>query len=283
MPPKRSGAGRVTAVRPVATTRRRREEVAIKSRIGFALLLGAMLIPPTANAAEPPIENLSPGNGAQIPVTPPIVTMDFDFVCPRFQPSGATSPFESMSYSVTVATSPELGPDGRLAKAFTVGYTRSTHPTNAAETECKSEVVFGGYRTDGTTYGELAPGTYYWDASRGISCFPEPEPCSEVGPIWSFTVVVPAAPSPPTEEVNEEDFVPISCAQAHSARATAQQRLIVAQRVMRRRFRRAQEAHSNSARRQDLRIARRNQRRVSQARVERGEATKAVRQACVSS
>jgi hypothetical protein len=92
----------------------------MKMGIGLVLLIGAMLVAPSADAAEPPIENLSPQNGASLPSDTDLNQGPLHFTCPTATTESSYLPVTWRDYAVRVATSPEVGPDGGLAVAFTV-------------------------------------------------------------------------------------------------------------------------------------------------------------------
>lgn len=154
----------------------------MKMGIGIVLLIGALLAAPSANAAEPPIENLSPPNGASLPSTTDLNQGPLHFTCPTATTESSYIPVTWRDYSVRIATSPEVGPDGGLATAFTVAY-ESAFPINAAETECRNSQA----------PRVLAPGTYYWQVIRGYADTPSH---IATGPIWSFVIQSPPIPTP---------------------------------------------------------------------------------------
>jgi hypothetical protein len=143
----------------------------------------ALGIPAIANAAGPPIENLSPPNGSVLTraagdKTPVLL----QFTCPRFETS-YHSEVTWTAYFVRVATSPEPNQEGRLSDAYTIDFL-GAHPTNAAETTCAAEFP--------ALYAN-SPRAYYWQVER-VDC--ETSSCHDLGPVWSFQTAVSTPPVP---------------------------------------------------------------------------------------
>ena len=203
LPPKGGGTGRhAKAVRPVTDHTMKAGVAAMKLGIGLVLLIGAMLVAPSANAAEPPIENLSPQSGASLPSSTDLNQGPLHFTCPTATTESSYIPVTWRDYSVRIATSPEVGPDGGLATAFTVAY-ESAFPINAAETECRNSQA----------PRVLPPGTYYWQVIRGYADTPSH---IATGPIWSFVIQSPQTPTPlpmpsPEPELRPRFFTYIAC------------------------------------------------------------------------
>ena len=154
----------------------------MKFVIGLTLFVAAAFIGAAQSSASgPPIENLSPASGSVLPYGTNLNPGPLRFTCPTLTEPGAVLPVSPMDYSVRVATSPEPGPNGLLAVAYTVAIGNGA-PTNAQETECR----------DSQTPQVLPPGTYYWQVSRSYF---EQGLHELTGPVWSFTVQ--AAPEPP--------------------------------------------------------------------------------------
>lgn len=151
--------------------------------VGFAVVVVLLLFTGRADAAEPPIESLSPPNGASLPNGTDLNQGPLHFTCPTATTESSFLPVTWRDYAVRVATSPEVGPDGGLATAFTIAYGIAV-PLNAQETECRNSQA----------PRVLPPGTYYWQAIRFYADTPGH---IATGPIWSFTVQAPAPPAPP--------------------------------------------------------------------------------------
>jgi hypothetical protein len=141
-------------------------------------LVGALFGAGAASGFGPPIENLSPADGTLFErATRTNQVVRVESTCPEFDTT-YTGTKNWTSYYVEFATSPELGPDGTLATAFTVNLD-SAFPTNAAETTCRAE--------SGNAIASTR-GTYYWQVQR-VNC--DAFECTETGPVWSFTIAAP--------------------------------------------------------------------------------------------
>lgn len=151
--------------------------------VAFALASVFLTTVGTASALGPPITNLAPADGTAFErATRSSQVVAVEFTCPSFQTT-YLGVKDWTSYYVEFATSPELGPDGTLATAFTVGIDRA-FPTNAAETTCRAESSNAIAST---------PGTYYWQVHR-INC--DAIDCTETGPVWTFTIANPPSSGP---------------------------------------------------------------------------------------
>lgn len=148
------------------TTGRRRSRVGI----GIAAVTALLLLPTRAVAAEPPIENLVPENGANIVSDPEsLASVPVEFTCAPY--SEFTAVFQQQY--VKFATSPELGPDGTLAQAFTTYIDYRVAPVDAQQTRCRAVLP------------EAPPGqTFYWQVVRVAAK-------SIPGPVWGFNMVFP--------------------------------------------------------------------------------------------
>ncbi len=137
---------------------------------------------------DPPIESLSPADGAVLAPNPDGVVITF--TCPEYAFADAGGGLRLFGgreyYSLRVTTSPQLDADGRLASAFTVDQaTASSDPARPAG-ECFSAF------SDGSASGvHTKPGTYYWQVARICSA------CGgyEVGPVRTLRIAVQASPT----------------------------------------------------------------------------------------
>ena len=156
---------------------------AYRGKLIASVLSAAALLAVTAGptlAAGPPIENLSPAEGAVMVRDAKSGEMSVEYTCPRFENSGGATIDWSM-YFVDFATSPEPNADGRLSNTFLIGGAGS-RPTNALETTCRAVLP---------EHVAREPRTIYWQVHR-VNC-DEPK-CREYGPIWSFQIPPPVAP-----------------------------------------------------------------------------------------
>ncbi len=121
--------------------------------------------------AEPPIENLAPPNGANIESAPNApASVPVEFTCAPY------SDFTTVSQQqfVKFATSPELGPDGTLAQAFTIHVDYQVEPVDAQQTRCRAVLP------------QAPPGqTFYWQVIRVEATFVP-------GPVWGFNMAFPS-------------------------------------------------------------------------------------------
>jgi hypothetical protein len=156
-----------------------------------AVLVTVIACSATTASAEPgdPLIGLeTPANGAQLQI--PTGGVGFTYSCAPYHayPNDPGSSYRY--YYFRVATSPETGPDGRLATAFTLWQAQS-FPVNAQETECRSAQALPASIAD-------HPGTYYWQVFRICGDYNTQGlcPADDYSPVWSFTTLVPV-PVPP--------------------------------------------------------------------------------------
>lgn len=124
---------------------------------------------------DPPITAVSPGDGATVPASEEGVVVRF--TCPayrRFEGDFAAA----SSYGADLATSPELGSDGRLRRDRRVYGGKETSSNTVPAGQC--ELRFGGFPLP-----PPPPGTYFWQAWRSCTG------CAsgyETGPVRRFTI-----------------------------------------------------------------------------------------------
>jgi hypothetical protein len=128
-------------------------------RLPLLALLLALLMPAAAHAApgDPPIEVLTPPDGATFAPTEDGIAVTY--TCPvyhSYDPVLATG--GPSQYGLSVATSPELGTDGRLRSDNVVALDQGHESNTLPEGRCVS--VFGGE-------GAATPGT---STSRSGAC-----------------------------------------------------------------------------------------------------------------
>lgn len=163
------------------------------SRAVIAVLLACAAwlgVAATAQAmpGDPPIEPLTPADGAVLAPNPDGVLMTFTCPAYRFADAGGGLALYAGReyYSLRVTTSPQLDADGRLASAFMVDQATASSDPAAPTGEC-----FSGF-SDGSASGvHTKPGTYYWQVARICSA------CGgyEVGPVRTLRIAVQAAPT----------------------------------------------------------------------------------------
>jgi hypothetical protein len=127
-------------------------------RLPLLALLLALLAPAAAHAApgDPPIQVLGPPDGATVAPTEDGIAVTY--TCPvyhSFDPVLATG--GPSDYGLSVATSPELGTDGRLRSDNVVSLDQGHESNTLPEGQCVS--VFSGD-------GAATPGTYYLQVWR---------------------------------------------------------------------------------------------------------------------
>lgn len=128
------------------------------------LLLAALALAPASASALPgdqPIVPISPADGAV--VAPSGGGSTFVYTCPvyrSFDAGGGFAVFNGPSeYFAALATSPDLGTDGRLREDRRVDFDSAQQPNTIPEGQCAS--TLGNESASG-----LDPGTYYWQVSR---------------------------------------------------------------------------------------------------------------------
>jgi hypothetical protein len=161
-----------------------------KWQVALALLLSWTMLGGVAHAmpGDPPIEPLTPADGAVLAPDPSGVAVTF--TCPtfRFTDDGAgLALFAGREYySLRVSSSSQLDADGRLAAAFAVDQAAASSDPARPAGECFSAF------TDGSASGaHTKPGTYYWQVFRICTA------CGgyEVGPVRSFRIAVQTTPT----------------------------------------------------------------------------------------
>jgi len=149
----------------------------------LALLVALLLAPAAAHAApgDPPIQVLTPPDGAAFAPTEDGIAVTY--TCPvyhSFDPVIATG--GPSDHGLSVATSPELGTDGRLRSDNVVSLDQGHESNTLPEGQCVS--FFGGD-------GAATPGTYYVQVWRlCVIC----ERDYEAAPVRRLEVVVNAKP-----------------------------------------------------------------------------------------
>lgn len=117
--------------------------------------------PAHAMPGDDPIVPLSPDDGAS--VAPSANGTAFVYTCPVYRSSDAGDGFavygDESNYSAALATSPELGTDGRLRDDRRVDFDSAHESNTLPEGQCFS--TLGNESRAG-----LEPGTYYWQVSR---------------------------------------------------------------------------------------------------------------------
>ena len=148
----------------------------------MALVAGLTLAAPAwALPGDPPIESLSPQDGASLPVDPGGI--EVTFTCPAYRKAPPTPPFESpeqglvSDYGAAMSTSPAVGSDGRLVEHDGIG---SVIERDGSPGTCDARLGSGGFPRPQST-----PGTYYWQAWRHCSgC----DSGWEIGPVRRFVL-----------------------------------------------------------------------------------------------
>jgi hypothetical protein len=124
---------------------------AVRLIAAVALLLA---FPGTALAlpGDPPITQLAPADGAQVPAA----AVSVDFTCPEYRKfAGSVTLYgDYTDYEAIFATKPDLGNDGRLLAANVVDRTIPMKSNTGAD-RCASGMDMG-----------VKPGTFYWQAAR---------------------------------------------------------------------------------------------------------------------
>lgn len=155
----------------------------------LALCAGAILplgaAPAVALPGDPPIEAISPGDGAIVAANPDGIAVVF--TCPTYTSFASSSglgtypcfdSFVGSQYGVYFSTSPELGSDGRLRSDLR--YSEYTSPGAPPD-----NTVPAGQRRAVMVQNATTPGRYYWQAYRGCLDCPTRY---ETGPVRSFVV-----------------------------------------------------------------------------------------------
>ena len=160
--------GRAALVFRSAAPRRTRGLMAIRTirrPVGLLLagVIAAAVLAPSAVAlpGDAAIAPLTPAEGAVLPTGGIAVT----YACPVYRSIDLGDGFAYYgtwsSYGVSLATSPELGADGRLRQDRVVATDSGHQPNTLPADQCAGSLGTG--RADGP---ENTPGTYYWQAYR---------------------------------------------------------------------------------------------------------------------
>ncbi len=160
--------------------------------VALIVVACALAAPATASAlpGDPPPAPLAPADGATLPVNADGIPVSFS--CPLYRSfdDGFIPVFGGVKdYGVSLSDSPALGADGRLADALRD--TASADPSTAGT--CSAALGAGGPPAPRAALRvQETPGKYYWQVYRiCVGC-----PGSyEVGPVRSFTLRSPVAPS----------------------------------------------------------------------------------------
>ncbi len=136
----------------------------MRASVALVCALLALLLPVTAARALPgdaPIELISPADGAT--VAPSASGSRFVFGCPDYRTADFGDGFALHggvdSYSAALASSPELGGDGRLRDDRRVDFSGPQSDNTLPAGQCST--ILGDESRAG-----LAPGTYWWQVAR---------------------------------------------------------------------------------------------------------------------
>lgn len=154
----------------------------VSARVLTVALVAVLIAPCVASAlpGDPPIEQLSPADGAIVPAN--AAGIPVTFTCPAYLVSGG--PFADRGdhgdYDVVFSDGPAIGPRGRLA-GQPYGNAASAR-LNPDGTTCTALLD----TLDTSRSPEIAGGTVYWQVSRACTgCEPFGR---EFSPVRSFTV-----------------------------------------------------------------------------------------------
>lgn len=162
--------------------------VVVRSAIVAAAILVSLLIPPGAAAlpGDPGFVATSPADGAALAIDPDGIGVAY--TCPVYRTFDAGGGFIAYGgpkdYGVSFASSPTLGPDGRLADP--VGLDNG-HSVPGEQDSCQSAMNPGG----AAPRPQETPGTYYWQVWRICTGCPS---SYETGPVLRFTLGSSAQP-----------------------------------------------------------------------------------------
>lgn len=163
-------------------TRRMGRWVVLFTLVGATLAL--MSGTASALPGDPPVESVSPADGAVLPINTngiPVV-----YTCPVYKVSSAGEGFSvfggRQDYNVAFASSPALGGDGRLLQTnwITLAGPDAVQDNDLPQGQCR-----GFFATSKNP--QSVPGTYYWQPYRICTG------CAtgyEVGPVRSFRLTV---------------------------------------------------------------------------------------------
>jgi hypothetical protein len=160
-----------------------------RTAIVVAALVVALVIPATAAAlpGDPGFTATSPADGAALTIDPGGIPVAY--TCPVYRVYDAGGGFViyggPKDYGVSFASSPTLGPDGRLADP--VGLDNG-HSVPGQQDACQSAMNPGG----SSPRPQETPGTYYWQVWRICTGCPLGY---EAGPVLRFTLGSSARPS----------------------------------------------------------------------------------------
>jgi hypothetical protein len=169
------------------------EAVWVRRLFAIVVVIAVFGMPTYALGAAGPIQNVAPPNGTTIPVQEgQFKGIPVEFGCPTY----ANFP-PGLGYNVIFGTSPELNPEGAIAKPFRVATNSMVSPVNAAEDVCRGELPSYAWETPSTQT------TYYWQIQRPQCFYAIPvsgEECVEYGPVWGFNLsrTPKASPTVPT-------------------------------------------------------------------------------------
>jgi hypothetical protein len=155
--------------------------------LASAILAVALAAPAIADAAGPPITNISPASGSTISVSAGS-TVRVEYSCPPYTPSYSTTRLNGEGYFAEFASSPEVNALDEFPEYNLLDLGRGI-PTVANPAICETSFFAE----------DAAPGsTVYWHATR-INC--DVESCVEAGPIWTFAEstaapILPTTPAP---------------------------------------------------------------------------------------
>ena len=153
-----------------------------------AVLALSLFVTPAAVAlpGDPGFVATSPADGAALPIDPGGIGVAY--TCPVYRSYDAGGGFVvyggPKDYGVSFASSPSLGPDGRLADP--VGLDNG-HAVPGEPDSCQSAMNPGG----ASPRPQETPGTYYWQVWRICTGCPS---SYETGPVLSFTLGSSARP-----------------------------------------------------------------------------------------
>jgi hypothetical protein len=149
------------------------------------LVLGALAAPAAALPGDPPITLLSPAPDVTLAADP--AGIGVTYACPVYRQTDLGGGFvvfgKWSDYGVAVATSPDVGTDGRLRQDRIVASDTGHQPNTLPADQCAGTLGTG--RADGP---ENAPGTYWWQAYRVTSAG------YDVSEVRSFAIRSAAAP-----------------------------------------------------------------------------------------
>jgi hypothetical protein len=159
--------------------------VAVVPLVLMLVLLAAASAP--ALPGDPPLEPLTPADGASLPVDPDGIPVTF--TCPVYRTSDAGGGFAAYGgpteYGVSMSRGTALGADGRLADPVAVISPATPVPGQAGQ--CSARLAAGGGQRPQET-----PGAYSWQVTRICAgC----ELGYEVGPVRKLTLVSTAKPA----------------------------------------------------------------------------------------